>query len=193
MSGRYAVHAGPARGSDLRRTRSAPSSQSPTASTNGELVRAAVLAEQVHLVRRRARAPRPAARCRRSSRSRAAGSRGRSRIRMRARAGSERLRRPLARVRGVSTSSATACARPPRAARSCSRPSPAEIYRDRDTGEQLEVVGKVLPLAPSPVAAAVGGREPALLQLVRPARPAGPERLPDVRAAHGAARVLTAL
>ncbi len=26
---------------------------------------------------------------------------------------------------------------------------PEEIYRDRDTGEQLEVVGKVLPLAPS--------------------------------------------
>ena len=26
---------------------------------------------------------------------------------------------------------------------------PNEIYRDRDTGEQLEVVGKMLPLAPS--------------------------------------------
>lgn len=26
---------------------------------------------------------------------------------------------------------------------------PEEIYRDRDTGEQLEVVGKMLPLAPS--------------------------------------------
>jgi hypothetical protein len=26
---------------------------------------------------------------------------------------------------------------------------PQEIYRDRDTGETLEVVGKVLPLAPS--------------------------------------------
>ena len=26
---------------------------------------------------------------------------------------------------------------------------PGEIYLDRDTGEQLEVVGKVLPLAPS--------------------------------------------
>src|SRR4051794_29467778 len=44
-----------------------------------------------------------------------------------------------------------------------------------------------------PLAAAVGGREPALLQLVRPARPARPERLPDVRAPHGAARVLTGL
>ena len=27
---------------------------------------------------------------------------------------------------------------------------PGEIYRDRETGEELEVVGKVLPLAPSP-------------------------------------------
>jgi len=26
---------------------------------------------------------------------------------------------------------------------------PGQIYRDRDSGEQLEVVGKVLPLAPS--------------------------------------------
>ena len=26
---------------------------------------------------------------------------------------------------------------------------PGEIYRDRDTGERLEVVGRVLPLAPS--------------------------------------------
>ena len=27
---------------------------------------------------------------------------------------------------------------------------PGKVYRDRETGEQLEVVGKVLPLAPSP-------------------------------------------
>jgi hypothetical protein len=26
---------------------------------------------------------------------------------------------------------------------------PGEVYRDRETGEELEVVGKVLPLAPS--------------------------------------------
>src|SRR4051794_8180022 len=44
-----------------------------------------------------------------------------------------------------------------------------------------------------PIAPAVGGREPALLQLVRPACPARPQRLPDVRPAHGAARVLTGL
>src|SRR5919199_5023191 len=42
------------------------------------------------------------------------------------------------------------------------------------------------------VAPAVGRREPAVLQLVRPARPARPQRLPDVRAPHGAAGVLTA-
>ncbi len=28
-------------------------------------------------------------------------------------------------------------------------PQPDQIYRDRETGEQLEVVGKLLPLAPS--------------------------------------------
>jgi hypothetical protein len=27
---------------------------------------------------------------------------------------------------------------------------PGKIYRDRDTGETLEVIGKVIPLAPSP-------------------------------------------
>ena len=27
---------------------------------------------------------------------------------------------------------------------------PGKVYRDRDTGEELEVVGKVIPLAPSP-------------------------------------------
>src|SRR5215218_5914177 len=46
--------------------------------------------------------------------------------------------------------------------------------------------------APPPVqvAAAVGRREPALLQLVRPAGPDGPERLPDLRAPHGGAPAL---
>ena len=70
---------------------------------------------------------------------------------------------------------------------------PDRVYRDRDTGEELEVLGIVIPMAPDGVAPALGGREPAVLQLVRPARPAGPQRLPDVRAPHGAARVLTAL
>ena len=35
------------------------------------------------------------------------------------------------------------------AARSSSTAEPDRIYRDRDTGEELQVVGKVLPLAPS--------------------------------------------
>src|SRR3954454_1235481 len=39
--------------------------------------------------------------------------------------------------------------------------------------------------------AAVGAREPALLQLVRPALAEGSERLPDLRASHGAVRGLT--
>src|SRR4029077_7379972 len=37
--------------------------------------------------------------------------------------------------------------------------------------------------------AAVGRREPALLQLVRSARAEGPQRLSHVRPAHGAARI----
>ena len=40
---------------------------------------------------------------------------------------------------------------------------PGKIYVDRETGEELEVVGKVLPLAPVALAAALGRREPALL------------------------------
>src|SRR3954447_17378818 len=39
--------------------------------------------------------------------------------------------------------------------------------------------------------APLGSREPALLQLVRPALAEGPERLPDLRASHGALRGLT--
>ena len=68
---------------------------------------------------------------------------------------------------------------------------PGQVYRDRDTGEPLEVVGKVLPLAPSQSQPAVGRGEPAVLQLVRPARPEGPQRLPDVRPPHGRAAALT--
>src|SRR3954471_15964191 len=42
------------------------------------------------------------------------------------------------------------------------------------------------------VQAAVGGREPPVLQLVRPTGAEGPQRLPDVRSPHGAARLLRA-
>ena len=51
-------------------------------------------------------------------------------------------------------------------------------------------VGKLLPLPPSKSAAAVGRGEPALLQLVRPARPDGPQRVPDLRPPHGRAAPL---
>ena len=67
---------------------------------------------------------------------------------------------------------------------------PDRIYLDEETGERLEVVGTVLPLASERVAPAVGRREPALLQLVRPARAARSQRLPHVRPPHGAARRL---
>ena len=70
---------------------------------------------------------------------------------------------------------------------------PGTVYRDRETGEELEVVGKMLPLAAVALAAAVGRGEPAVLQLVRPARPEGPQRLPDLRPPHGRAAPLSAL
>ena len=44
---------------------------------------------------------------------------------------------------------AIASARPPRAARSSIEAEPGRVYTDRETGEELEVVGIVLPLPPS--------------------------------------------
>ena len=64
-------------------------------------------------------------------------------------------------------------------------------YLDRDTGEPMEIVGQVLPSPPSTLVAPVVGREPPLLQLVRPARAEGPQRLPHVRPPHGRAAPLT--
>ena len=49
---------------------------------------------------------------------------------------------------------------------------PDRIYLDEETGERLEVVGNGAPARARRVAPPVGGREPALLQLVRPARAA---------------------
>ena len=63
---------------------------------------------------------------------------------------------------------------------------PGEVYKDRDTGEHLEVVGKVLPLPPSKSQPAVGRRVPAYVPVVRPAVPARPERVPQLRPAYGA-------
>ena len=69
-------------------------------------------------------------------------------------------------------------------------PRPGGDYVDRETGEPLEVVGQLLPLAPTPSELPWAGREPSLLQLVRPALPEGPQRLPALRQADGAARGL---
>ena len=84
----------------------------------------------------------------------------------------------------------TGCGRPRPAARSIIEAEPGSDYVDRETGEPLEVVGPAAAARPDPVRAAVGGREPPLLQLVRPARPEGPQRLPALRQADGAARLL---
>ena len=64
---------------------------------------------------------------------------------------------------------------------------PGKVYRDRETGEELEVRREGPAARAVHVQAALGGREPALLQLVRPARPEGPQRLPALRAPDGPA------
>jgi hypothetical protein len=70
-------------------------------------------------------------------------------------------------------------------------PWPGRAYYDRDTGEELDVVGRVVPI--EDVEAALGGREPALLQPLRPALPEGPQRLPDLRSPDGTAGLLTVM
>src|SRR4051794_12653528 len=62
------------------------------------------------------------------------------------------------------------------------RPGDGRGARDRRRGPAAGAVA--LP-------AALGDREPALLQLVRPAQPAGPQRLPVVRPPHGRLRQLS--
>ena len=47
---------------------------------------------------------------------------------------------------------------------------PGVDYVDRETGEPLEVVARAAAARPDPLGAALGGREPPFLQLVRPAR-----------------------
>ena len=68
---------------------------------------------------------------------------------------------------------------------------PGSVYRDHETGEQLEVVGQGAAAAAVEVQPAMGRRDPAVLQLVRPAGPEGPQRLPDVRPPDGRAAPLT--
>ena len=67
---------------------------------------------------------------------------------------------------------------------------PGRVYTDQDTGEELEVVGKVLPLHAVEVKPAMGRGNASLLQLVRSARPEGSERLPHVRPPYGRAAPL---
>ena len=110
--------------------------------------RVAVLAQQVDLVPGRVPAPRPAPRCRRWSRSRRAGTRGRS-----ARARPATLRgwpsRAAAKVPPRCQERRTGCVPRRPAARSSCEAEPGRVYRDRETGEELEIVGKLLPLPPS--------------------------------------------
>ena len=77
---------------------------------------------------------------------------------------------------------------PATGARSCSRPSRARSTGPRlgraARGRRQGAAARALDLAP-----AVGGGEPALLPLVRAARPEGSQRLPHLRQAHGAARL----
>ena len=103
-----------------------------------------------------------------------------------------RGRRPAAKVCArCPCASCTGCATPSTGREILVEAEPGKVYLDRDTGEPLEVVGKVAPARAVAVAAAVGGGEPALLQLVRPAGPEGPQRLPDVRPPDGRDRPLS--
>ena len=58
---------------------------------------------------------------------------------------------------------------------------PDQIYLDRETGEEMEVVAVAAAAGSHPVRAALDRREPSLLQLVRPAGAEGPQRLPVLR------------
>ena len=67
---------------------------------------------------------------------------------------------------------------------------PDRVYLDRETRRAARAGGPAASARARPFGAALGRREPPLLQLVRPARTEGPERLPPLRTAHGPARVL---
>ena len=65
---------------------------------------------------------------------------------------------------------------------------PDRIYLDRDTGEELEVVAELLPLAPTRLRAARGRSENLrFCNWCDQLAPEGPERLPALRQADGAA------
>ena len=65
---------------------------------------------------------------------------------------------------------------------------PGIIYKDRDTGETLEVSGKMLPLAPSASNLPWSGGQPPRLSVVRPVAQKDLNECPTLRAAHGAPR-----
>ena len=62
---------------------------------------------------------------------------------------------------------------------------PGPVYVDRETGEEMEPVAMVLPLAPS-ASSLPRTPEPPRLPPLRPADRAGRQRLPVLRAAPGA-------
>ena len=67
---------------------------------------------------------------------------------------------------------------------------PGKVYTDHDTGETARGRREGPPAAPVEVQSAMGRRHVALLQLVRPARTEGPQRLPHVRPPDGRAAPL---
>ena len=85
--------------------------------------------------------------------------------------------------------SATGCGPRPPTARSSSRPRPGRVYVDRENGESMQIVGKLLPLAPSQ------SRLPWAVENLRFCNwcdqlcSARPQRLPALRPAHGPGRL----
>ena len=69
-------------------------------------------------------------------------------------------------------------------------PSPGKVYTRPGHGRGARGRGEGAPAAPVEVQPAMGRRDAALLQLVRSARPEGPQRLPDVRPPDGRAAPL---
>ncbi len=68
---------------------------------------------------------------------------------------------------------------------------PGKVYVDRDSGEEFEVVGKVLPLAPSPSELPWAVEQPAHVRLLaRAARAEGRQRLPALRQADARNRAI---
>ena len=67
---------------------------------------------------------------------------------------------------------------------------PGAVYVDRDSGEEFEVVGKLLPLAPSPSELPWSVENLRMRLLAGAARPEGRQRLPPLRQADARHRAL---